>query len=77
MCSNYKWMVAIEKLELVSLGGDGGKMQFFFPSGKNDLRCKRFDKLNSNIWLCEMVLRMCALTLFQFLMGTYLLEMNR
>jgi hypothetical protein len=52
-------------------------MQFFFPSGKNDLRCKRFDKLNSNIWLCEMVLRMCALTLFQFLMGTYLLEMNR
>jgi len=25
MCSNCKWMVVVEKLELVSLGGDGGK----------------------------------------------------
>ncbi len=30
MCSNCKWMVAIEKMELVSSGGDGVKMQFFF-----------------------------------------------
>jgi hypothetical protein len=39
-------MVAIEKLELVSLGGDGGRMQFYSSSGKNDPKCKRFDSLN-------------------------------
>jgi len=41
-------MVVVEKLKLVSLSGDGGKNVVSFSSGKNDLRCKRFDKLNSN-----------------------------
>ncbi len=48
MCRNCKWMVAIEKMELISSGGDGGKMQLFSSSSKNDLRCKRFDRLNLN-----------------------------
>jgi hypothetical protein len=26
MCSNCKLIIAVEKMELVSLGGDGGKM---------------------------------------------------
>jgi hypothetical protein len=69
-------MVAIEKLELVSLSGDGEKMQFFSSSDKNDLRCKRFDRLNSNKKQCELLLRMCTLILFQFPMGIYLLKMN-
>ncbi len=30
MCSNCKWMVIIEKMELVSSGGDGGKNAVFF-----------------------------------------------
>jgi hypothetical protein len=55
----------------------GGEMQFSSSSGKNDLRCKKFDKLNSNEKQCEMVLRMCGFILFQFPMGTYFLEMNR
>jgi hypothetical protein len=50
--------------------------QFSFLSGKNVLRCKRFDSLNSNKKQCEMVLRMCDLILFQFPMGTCFLEMN-
>jgi hypothetical protein len=55
-----------------------GKECSFFPSnGKNALRCKRFDKVNSNKKQCEMVLRMCGLILFQFPMGTCLLEMNK
>jgi hypothetical protein len=71
-------MVVVEKLELVSSNGNGGKMQFSFSSGKNDLRCKRFDKLNSNKKQHEMVLRLCVLILFQFPMGiAYLLEMNK
>jgi hypothetical protein len=41
-------MAVVEKLELVSLGGNGGKMQFFSSNGKNDFRCKKFDRLNSN-----------------------------
>jgi hypothetical protein len=41
-------MVAIEKMELVSSVGDGGKMQFSSLSSKNDLKHKRFDRLNSN-----------------------------
>jgi hypothetical protein len=36
----------------------GEKMQFFFSSGKNDFRHKRFDRLNSNKKQCEMVLKM-------------------
>ncbi len=54
----------------------GERMQFSSSSGNNDFRCKRFDKMNSNKKQCEMVLRMCGLILFQFPMGTYLLEMN-
>jgi hypothetical protein len=69
-------MVAIEKMELVSLGGDGERMQFSFSSGKNDLRRNKFDKLNSNKKQGEMVLRICSFILFQFPMGTYVLEMN-
>jgi hypothetical protein len=53
----------------------GEKMQFFSSSGKNDLRCNRFDRLNSNKKQCEMILRMLA-SLFEFPMGTYLMEMN-
>jgi len=30
MCGSCKLMVAIEKMELVSLGGDGGKNVIFF-----------------------------------------------
>jgi hypothetical protein len=30
MCSNYKLMIAVGKMELVSLGGDGGKNVVFF-----------------------------------------------
>ncbi len=54
----------------------GERMQFSSSSGNNDFRFKRFDKMNSNKKQCEMVLRMCGLILFQFPMGTYLLEMN-
>jgi hypothetical protein len=54
----------------------GERMQFS-SSGKNDLRCKRFDRMNSNKEQFEMVLRLCGLILFQFPMGTYLLEMNK
>jgi hypothetical protein len=52
-------------------------MQFDSSSSKNDLQHKRFERLNSNRKQVEMVLRMCGLILFQFLMGIYLLEMNR
>jgi hypothetical protein len=69
-------MVVIENTKLVILGRYGEMMQFSFPSGKNDFRCKRFDRLNSNKIQGEMVLRMCGLILFQFPMGTYFLEMN-
>jgi hypothetical protein len=48
MCSNSKWKVAIEKMELLSSGGDGEKNVVFFFNSKNDLRCKRVDRLNSN-----------------------------
>jgi hypothetical protein len=48
----------------------------FSSSGNNDLRCKRFVKMNSNKKQCEMVLKMCGLILFQFPMGTYFLKMN-
>jgi hypothetical protein len=41
-------MVIVEKMELVSSGGDGGKNAIFFLSGKNDFRHERFDRLNSN-----------------------------
>jgi len=54
----------------------GERMQFSSSSGNNDLRRKRFDRMNSNKKQCEMILRMCGLILFQFSMGTYLLEMN-
>jgi hypothetical protein len=30
MCSNCKWMVAIEKMELISSSGDGGKNAVVF-----------------------------------------------
>jgi hypothetical protein len=39
-------MVVVEKMEVLSLGGDGEKMQFSSSSAKNDLRHKRFDRLN-------------------------------
>jgi hypothetical protein len=55
----------------------GEKMQFSFSNAKNDFKCKRFDRLNSNKNQCEMVLRMCGFILFRFPMGTYLLEMNK
>ncbi len=35
-------------MELVNLGGNGERMQFSSSNGKNDIRCKRFDRLNSN-----------------------------
>jgi hypothetical protein len=54
----------------------GKIMQFSSLNAKNDIRCKRFDRLISNKKQCEMVLKMCTLTLFQFPMGTYLFEMN-
>ncbi len=38
----------MEKMELVSFGGNGKRMQFSSSSGKNDIRRKRFDRLNSN-----------------------------
>ncbi len=53
----------------------GERMQFPSSSDNNDLRRKRFHRMNSNKKECEMVLRMCGLILFQFPMGTYLLEM--
>jgi hypothetical protein len=69
-------MVVVEKMELVSLGGDGERMYFFSSSGNNDLKCKRFDELNSKTKQCEMVLRMCNLILFNNKWDTCLLEMN-
>jgi hypothetical protein len=42
----------------------GEIMQFSSSSGKNDLKRKRFDKLNSKTKQCEMVLRMWSLILF-------------
>jgi hypothetical protein len=41
-------VVAIEKMELGSLGGKGEKMKFNSSSSKNDPRHKRFERLNSN-----------------------------
>jgi hypothetical protein len=41
-------MIVVEKMKLVSLGGDGEKMQFSSSSAKNDFSHKRFDRLNSN-----------------------------
>jgi hypothetical protein len=41
-------MVTVKKMELVNSGGDGEKMWFSCSSGKNDFRCNRFDRLNSN-----------------------------
>jgi hypothetical protein len=66
-----------QKMVLISSSGDGERMQFSSSSAKNDLRHKRFDILNSNKKWGEMVLRLCDLILFQFPMGTYLLEMNK
>ncbi len=54
----------------------GERMQISSSSGNNDLKRKKFDRMKSNKKQCEMVLRMCGLILFQFPMGTYLLEMN-
>ncbi len=48
MFSNYKRMVAIEKMELGSLNGEGEKMQFDSSSSLNDPRHKRLERLNSN-----------------------------
>jgi hypothetical protein len=39
-------MVVVEKMEVLSLSGDGEKIQFSSSSAKNDLRHKRFDRLN-------------------------------
>jgi hypothetical protein len=55
----------------------GERMQYFSSNGNYDLKCKRFDRLNSNKKYCEMALRMCGFILFQFPVGTYLLEMNK
>jgi hypothetical protein len=41
-------MVAIEKMELVSLSGDGEKMQFSSSCAKTDLRHKVFERLYWN-----------------------------
>jgi hypothetical protein len=41
-------VVAIEKMELGSLNGEGERMQFDSSSNKNDPRHKRFERLNSN-----------------------------
>jgi hypothetical protein len=54
----------------------GERMQFSSLNGNNDFRHKRFDRMNSNKKHCEMALKMCGFILFQFPMGTYLLEMN-
>jgi len=69
-------MVIVEKMELVNSGGDGGNNVVFFFKWQKCVRHKRFDRLNSNIKICKMVLKMCGLILFQFPMGTYFLEMN-
>jgi hypothetical protein len=65
-------MVAIKKMELVSLGGE---CSFSLQVARMILDA-RFDILNSNKKQCQMLLRMCSLILFQFPMGTYFLEMN-
>jgi hypothetical protein len=48
MFRNCKWVVAVEKLELGSYGGEGEKLQFDYSSNKNAHRHKRFERLNSN-----------------------------
>jgi phage protein U len=55
MFRNRKWIVAIEKLELGTFGGEGEKMQFDSLSRKNALRHKNFERLNSNKKQFEMV----------------------
>ncbi len=64
MYNNCKWMVNVEKMELISSSGNGGKNAVFFLNGKNDLKRKRFDRLNSKTKQCEMILKMCGLILF-------------
>jgi hypothetical protein len=46
MFRNCKWVIAVEKLELGSSGGEGERMQFNFSSNKNVPRHKRFERLN-------------------------------
>jgi hypothetical protein len=41
-------MVAVKKMELVSSGGKGERMQFDSSSSKNHPRCKGFERLDSN-----------------------------
>lgn len=36
----------------------GEKMQLFSSSSKNDFRCNKFDRLNSNKKQCEMIFKM-------------------
>jgi len=52
MFSNCKWMVVVEKMELCNSGGKGERMQFDSSSIKNDLRHKRFERLNFQIKKC-------------------------
>jgi hypothetical protein len=53
--SNCKWVVAIEKMELGSLNGEGERMQFDSSNNKNDPRHKRFERLNYNKKQVEMI----------------------
>jgi hypothetical protein len=48
MFSYWKHVVAIEKMDLGSSGLEGEKIQFSFSRNKNNPRCKRFERLNSN-----------------------------
>jgi hypothetical protein len=48
MFRNCKWVVAVEKLELDSIGGKGEIMQFDYSSSKNAPKHKRFERLYSN-----------------------------
>jgi hypothetical protein len=48
MFNNYKWVVAIKIMEIGNSSGKGEKMQFDSSSSNNDLRHKRFERLNSN-----------------------------
>jgi hypothetical protein len=45
-------MVVVEKMELCNSGGKGERMQFDSSSIKNDLRHKRFERLNFQIKKC-------------------------
>lgn len=48
MFSYWKHVVAIEKMDLGNSDGEGEKIQFRYSHNKNNPRCKRFERLNSN-----------------------------